>query len=914
MIQTSSMMDGNSRTGETPVIRTPDQRVRVFVSSTLDELAPERVAAREAIAQLHLTPVLFESGARPYPPRELYQAYLTQSDIFLGLYWQRYGWVAPSMEVSGLEDEYQLSAGKPRLIYIKTPAPEREPGLQRLLDRIRADGDASYQQFTTAQELRERIANDLALLLTERFAQVPKTADSDHPAPLPVLRGHLIDREREVALVRELLLRGDVGLVTLTGPGGVGKTRVAVQVATELASQFADGAAFVSLASLNTPELVVQTVAQALQVAEVRGQSIGERLLGYLRQRQLLLVLDNVEQLVSAAPLAAQALEGAPRLKLLVTSREPLQLRTERVVPIQPLALPDPRHLPELETLAQVPSVALFLERARAVNPDFALTADNAATIVEICRRLDGLPLALELAAARLSLLTPQALLARMERRLALLTRGARDLPQRQQTLHNTLAWSYDLLEEREQHLFRQLAVFVGSFPLDAVESVCTDEKDGENDVMELVAQLLEKSLIQPSDTVEGELYFRMLETIREYALEQLAASGEEEAVKRRHADFYLRLAETAEPHLPCPERDVWLERLERAHDNLRAALTWSSSENGAARAGLRLAGALSWFWYLHGHLREGRTFLEELLVQSEQADSSAARGKALSGASLLAWAQGDVGVASKQAEGSVSLFRALGDAYWLAHALMILGNIRVSQGEPEAARSALEESENLVQEQGLTLFGAFVLNNLGRAAFARHDVMEANTLYQQSLAIFRREGDKLGEGATLGALGVVAAAQGDAVAAQSLLAQSLPLMRAAGDRRDLTQILLTAGTVRLKQGDLQQAQNLFTESLRLWDNIEDQENAAGIRRSLTGLAEVATAQGRAERAGRLLGAAETLSPLPVNFFSETSRIDLDQDIAQARAHLDQAAFEAGWAAGQAMTQEQAISYALQGD
>jgi len=922
MIQTSDTMDENSRTGETPLIRTPDQRVRVFVSSTLDELAPERAVAREAIEQLHLTPVLFESGARPYPPRELYQAYLTQSDIFLGLYWQRYGWVAPGMEVSGLEDEYQLSTGKPRLIYIKTPAPEREPGLQRLLDRIRADGDASYQQFTTPQELRERIANDLALLLTERFAQAPKTADAVHPAPLPVLRGHLIDREQEVALVRELLLREDVGLVTLTGPGGVGKTRVAVQVATELASQFADGAAFVSLASLNDAELVVQTVAQALQVAEVPGQSIDERLLGYLRQRQLLLVLDNGEQLVSAAPLAAQALESAPRLKLLVTSREALRVRTEQVVPIQPLALPDPSHLPDLETLAQVPSVALFLERARSVNPDFALTADNAAAIGDICRRLDGLPLALELAAARLSLLTPEALLARMEHSFPLLTRGARDLPQRQQTLHNTLAWSYDLLEEREQHLFRQLAVFVGSFPLEAVESVCTDEEpspsssseEGEDDVMELIAQLLDKSLIQPSDTVDGEPRFRMLETIREYALEQLVASGEEEAVKRRHADFYLRLAETAEPHLLHPERDEWLERLERAHDNLRAALAWSSSENGAARTGLRLAGALCWFWYQRGYLREGRTFLEALLAQSEQVDGSALRGKALSGASLLAWAQGDIEVAGEWAEESVALFRALGDPYWLAGALVILGSIQVSQGKLEAARSSLEESRSLFQEQDLTSFGAFVVYHLGRAAFANHDMLEANTLYQQSLALFRQEGDKLGEAMALTALGVVAAAQGDAVAAQSLLNQSLPLMRASGDRRDLTQSLLTAGTVRLEQGDLQQAHNLFTESLRLWESIGDQENATGIRRALAGLAEVATAQGRAERAGRLLGAAKALSPLPANFFSEASRIDMDQDIAQARAHLDQAAFEAGWAAGQAMTQEQAISYALQGD
>jgi predicted ATPase/tetratricopeptide (TPR) repeat protein len=919
MIHTRYMIDGNSRTGEAPVIRTPDQRLHVFVSSTLDELAPERAAAREAIAQLRLTPVLFESGARPYPPRELYQSYLAQSDIFLGLYWQRYGWVAPGMEVSGLEDEYQLSADKPRLIYVKTPAPEREPGLQRLLDRIRADGAASYQHFATPQELRERIANDLALLLTEHFEQANTPADAIHHAPLPVARGHLIDREREVALVRELLLREDVGLVTLTGPGGVGKTRVAVQVASELASRFADGAAFVSLAQLRDPEPVVQTVARALQVSEAPGQSIGERLLAYLRERQLLLVLDNVEQLVSAAPLATQALEGAPRLTLLVTSREPLRLGTEHVVPIQPLALPDPRHLPGLDRLSQVPSVALFLERARAVNPDFALNTDNAAAIVEICRRLDGLPLALELAAARLSLLTPQALLARMKERLPLLTRGARDLPQRQQTLRNTLAWSYDLLDEREQHLFQQLAVFAGSFPLEAVEAVCADEgsstssssEEGDNSVMELVAQLRDKSLVQPSNAVDGEPYFRMLDTIREYALEQLVASGEEEAVKQRHADYYLRLAETAEPHVRRPERDVWLDRLDRAHDNLRAVLAWSSSEHGAAQIGLRLAGALSWYWYMRGYLREGGIFLEEFLAQSEPADGSAVRGKALYGASLLAWAEGDSGVSGERAEQSVALFRALGDVYWLANALAMLGIIQLSQGKLEAARSSLEESRSLFEEQNLPLFLAFVVYQLGRAAFAGQDVLRAKTHFQQSLALFQEEGDRLGEAMALTALGIVAAAQGDAAAAQSLLTQSVPLMRAAGDRRDLTQSLLTAGTVRLKQGDLQQAHNLFTESLRLWEGFADHEQAAVIRRALTGLAEVAAAQGRAERAGVLFGAAETLSPLPGNFLSETFKSDPGLDMAQARAHLDQASFEAGWAAGQAMTQEQALSYAL---
>src|SRR6266516_1187799 len=313
MMETDHPLDAESRPAKapstTPVIRTPDQRLRVFISSTLDELAPERQAAREAIAQLRLTPVYFEAGARPYPPRELYRAYLTQSDIFIGLYWQRYGWVAPGMQVSGLEDEYQLSTGKPKLIYMKTPAPEREPRLQALLDRIRAEDIASYQKFATPEELRERIANDLAQLLTERFTTPAETPVAARLAPLPVPRSRLIDREQERAQAQALLQREDVGLVTLTGPGGVGKTRVAMQVAADLAPQFAEGVAFISLAALKDPTLVVPTVARALGVSESGGDSLDERLLEYLRPRQMLIVLDNAEQLVSAAPLAAQALE-----------------------------------------------------------------------------------------------------------------------------------------------------------------------------------------------------------------------------------------------------------------------------------------------------------------------------------------------------------------------------------------------------------------------------------------------------------------------------------------------------------------------------------------------------------------------------------------------------------------------------
>lgn len=380
---------------------------------------------------------------------------------------------------------------------------------------------------------------------------------------------------------------------------------------------------------------------------------------------------------------------------------------------------------------------------------------------------------------------------------------------------------------------------------------------------------------------------------------------------KRRHADFYLRLAETADPHLLRAERNVWQERLDQAYDNLRAALRWSS-ENGAIEIALRLAAALGWFWSLRGTIHEGRTFLEALLAQSQQMDSSAARAKALWAVSILAWAQGDIDVASQQAEASIAVFRAIGDRYWLGRALVSLGSIQVSQGQIEAARSSLEESRRLFQEQDPPLM--FVLYQLGRAAFASGDMTEATTLYQQVLAIARREGDLLGEATVLGAMGVVAAAQGDAVTAQSLMAQSLPLMRATGDRRDLRQFLLAAGNIRLKQADLKQAHNLFTESLRLGDTSEHQEDSAGIRLSLIGLAAVAAAQEHVERAGRLLGAAEMLSSHPVNFFSEAGRIDMDQDMAQACTHLDKAVFDAAWVAGQAMTKAQAISYALQAD
>jgi predicted ATPase len=629
-------------------IRTPDQRIRVFVSSTLDELAPERAAARQAITQLRLTPVMFELGARPYPPRDLYRAYLAQSDIFVGLYWQRYGWVAPDMDVSGLEDEERLAAGKPRLIYLKMPAPQQEPRLQSLLDRLRTEAVASYQKFTTPDELREALANDLAVLLTERFTSaVPPSPDRTAGQPtgqparpllpaLPLPRDRLVDRTEERATAQDLLQRSEVGVVSLTGPGGVGKTRVALEVAATSADHFADGVAFFSLAALSDPQLVVPAIVQGLGVAGDERRPMDERLLEWLLPKHLLLVLDNAEHLAAAvAAWIATVLAAAPRLKVLVTSREPLRVHGEQVLPIPPLTLPEgvDRATPaEVERLVEVPAVELFVARAREIQPDFTLTTANAAAVAAICRRLDGLPLAIELAVARLPVLPPAMLLARLEHRLPLLTRGPRDLPARQQTLRATLAWSYDLLTARDQTLFRQLAVFAGGCTLESAQAVCrvadsdaraedAEPADGNAAVLEGIASLVDKSLLQvrePSSAPEGgpgaedigaTPRFAMLETIHEYALEQLGAGAEAAAVRQRHAAFFLALAEDAMPQLDDPEREAWIARLERDEDNLRAALAWASSsaplepsteersEYGALETGLRLAGVLGGYW-----------------------------------------------------------------------------------------------------------------------------------------------------------------------------------------------------------------------------------------------------------------------------------------------------------------------------
>ena len=883
------------------LIRTPDQRVRVFVSSTLKELAPERRAVTAAITQLRLTPVLFELGARPYPPQELYRAYLRQSDIFIGIYAGSYGWVAPGMEISGLEDEYRLSVGKPRLIYVKQTAP-REPRLTSFLDRIQAESVVSFRPFRDAEELGSLVADDLAVLLTGEFTQASAAPPA---APLPALRRPLVDRVDELHMITGLLQQADVGLVTLTGPGGVGKTALAIAAAHAVADRFADGTAFISLEALTDTGLILDTVAQQLRIPIPSGQTVGDSLVAFLVPRQMLIVVDNVEQLVSAAPVAERALELAPRLKVLATSREPLRIRGETVVAVTPLALPEDSPL-DVTALAEVPAVAFFVATARDVQPDFGLTNANAAAVAEICRRLDGLPLAIQLAAARLNVLSPAALLTRLEHRLPLLTRGPRDLPERQQTLRAAIAWSYDLLGAAEQHLFRQLGVFVGGFPLEAVEALLATAPGG-LDPLEAISSLVGQNVVfvQPPDA--GAPRYGMLETIREFALERLEASGEAAQMRRWHAGFVRDGAELAEPKLLVPgERREWMVRLEHAHDNVRAALAWSLSADGVLAVGVDLAGAMGWFWLMSGRLEEARSWYGALLARRGDGDDDLAWAKVLHGSALQLWGRGDLAQAAAREESAVRIFRTTGEGRWLSYGLGLMARVRTGQGQPAEARALLDEARAVWRGVETTYgqpFVAYLRYYQGSVALVQGDADAARALFEGSLRDLDAAGDDL-RGVVLGSLGLLAARRGDHAAARARFAEGLALLRGGLDQWDLALLLLNSGLEEALAAS-PAAGSLLVEALHAWRQLG---STSGVALSLAGLGDVAASRGASDRAGQLFGAGRALLPASDPLLAVVVPYDLPARLATARMDGDSVAFDRGLQDRQDWTVDQAVA------
>jgi predicted ATPase/class 3 adenylate cyclase len=731
-----------------------------------------------------------------------------------------------------------------------------------------------------------------------------------HPNNLPLQLTSFIGREREIREVKQMLL--STRLLTLTGPGGSGKTRLALQVAAESIEQFRDGVFFVALAPITEPGLVASTIAQALGVAESGGRSVLDSLKDYLRAKHLLLFLDNFEQVISATPHLVEMLAACSHLTILVTSREGLRVRGEQEYPVSPLALPDLTELPPVESLRQFAAVELFIQRAQAIKPDFDLTNETAPDVAAICYRLDGVPLAIELAAARIKLLPPRAMLKRLEHQLEFLTGGARDLPARQQTLRNAIAWSYDLLDENGQRFFRRLSVFVGGCTLDAAEAVAKDKGEGErgaeqgqDSVLDQLSSLLDKSLLREVEGANGEPRFVMLEMLREFGGEQLAGSGEQETIRRRHAGFFLALAEAS---LESMEQVQGMNRLEQEHDNLRAALEWSKRAEGAGELCLRLAGTLGLFWEVRGYFSEGRERLSAVLAMELAQGRTAARAKLLARAAELAFRQSDYSATQALAGESLAICREIGDKRGVASALIKLGNAATESGDYATAPGYLEDALTIWRELGDKHGTARALINLGWVALRLGDNPLANTRLEEALALSRELGDTRGIGFALSGLGEAAARQGAYARATQLVEESLELRRQIGNKWGVGVSLGTLGWIALRKGDWNRAGARLGESLAVRREIGDQSGSAWC---LERLAELAMARGQAEKAVRVFGAATAQRESIGSVMDPVDQPESERQLAALRAQLGEERFAAAWAEGRALTMDQAIEYGL---
>jgi predicted ATPase/DNA-binding SARP family transcriptional activator len=693
------------------------------------------------------------------------------------------------------------------------------------------------------QELERAILNQ-----DPSLTRISDTARPTGPRP-PSFSTPLVGRQAELAAMRLALLDPGVRLLTLTGPGGAGKTRLALELLHGVGAEYADGAVFVPLAPVTDPDLIIPAIAQAAGVMEVSGETLETTLEAHLRHRHVLLVLDNFEQLTAAAARLPGLLSAGPRVQLLVTSRAPLRLSGEHEFAVPSLERSD--------------AVALLVERARAVRPEFDPSADDEALLSEICDRLDDLPLAIELAAARVKLLSPRAMLARLEKRLGLLTGGPRDLPQRQQTLRATLDWSYGLLEPQEQRAFARLAVFVGGATLDAAEEVCGDDLE----VFESVSSLVDKNLLRSSEQADGEPRIRMLHIIREYALERLRESPDHDELVRRHAEYYAALAKRAAPELIRAEQAAWFERLAHEHDNFRAALAWLL-ERPEADPPLELAGSLWRYWETRGHLTEGANWLERALAH-EGAAKPGTTATALLGAGCLAHSRGEYEDAITFHERAAGLYEELGEPRGLAWSLNNLGLVFTNEGRLDRAAELHEQSLALAREIGEEWLIASSLINLANVAFFKRDYDRAEVLQEEGRRLSGELGDEWRVGLACLNLGWIHIGQGDTERASARLCESIELFRRLRERRWLPD-------------------------------------------ALEGLAAVAAETGQAERAARLFGAADGIRASINAPVGESERAIYEPFLARAREELGATAFEEAGAAGRVMTPEQAVSLALE--
>ncbi|MBA3412882.1 MAG: tetratricopeptide repeat protein [Actinobacteria bacterium] len=727
------------------------------------------------------------------------------------------------------------------------------------------------------------------------------------PTNLPIQPTSLIGREQQVAEVVALVRREDIRLATLTGTGGSGKTRLSLQVAAELVADFEDGVFFVDLAAITDPHLIIPTVGQTLSVREKPGQSLFETLKDYLRDKHLLLVLDNFEQLLDAGPAVSALLAGAPSLKALVTSRAPLHLSGEHEYSVPPLAVPDLEASEPLATLAAYEGVQLFVERAQAVKPEFELTGENAPAVAEICARLDGLPLAIELGAARVRILSPQALLGRLSQRLALLTGGARDAPARQRTLRDTIEWSYGLLSASEQRLFARISVFVGGRTINAAEAVCDPAAELGAAVFDGVASLVEKSLLRQDEGPADEPRFFMLETIREYAIDRLERSGEGELLRQRHAHYFVALAEEAEPEILGPDQVVWLERLEAERANFRAALGWSL-ERGDTELALRLIGSLRRAWVARGYLSETRKWLEAAFEQSAAVPPQV-EAKALYALGRVALVEGDYDQAIPSLEQSARLFRELSEAEGLVFSLADLSFVATAQGRHEDAQRFADESLAEGKAAGNERTIAAALHSLACTKFDADEYGEARSLFEQSLTLRRNLGDKRNIANSLCYLGSVALLEGDYDGATALLDESLALGRELGNLLVVSAALANESLVALAAGDAGRAAALCIESLALSHELGDKRTTVECLHALAGVAVV---QAEPLQAALLSGAAESLHAAIKAPPSPAERMVGERFLLVARAAVDDESFEETWARGRRMNYEAVVAYALE--